>query len=250
MITPHGIGAYHRRIAGTSPSEIRAAVTKAQDAGITWIALMAEAMDGYRNPIGRLETWGGAFRDAGIEPWVWTFPGKAGPGVDQREYADALRLAWLATGARGVILDVESPHKGRPGPALELRNAVLDVIPSDHGCGFSSFGIRSMHPSIPWEVFAHPRIFGSPQFYTVAPHVAEGSIKTWQTAHVEIVPNLPCYEKSRGATGAMLDEYFRDLAVDRFPAVCMWSWPDLDRGHVRTLRKWSERFPEAKACRR
>jgi hypothetical protein len=244
MITPHGIGFYHRRFAGTGPTDIRKAVQAAKDAGAGWIAFMAEAMDGFRNPLGRLEAWGAAFREAGIEPWVWTFPGDA--HTDQRRYAETLRLAWLATGARGVILDVEKPHKGHKESALKLRDAVLDFLPDNHGCGFSSFGLRSAHPSIPWDVFAHPRIFGSPQFYTVDSHTVNVAINGWKTGHTEIVPSLPLFQKSRGATGAQLDLYLAGMAADRFPAICMWSWPDLRKDHAKVLRKWSERFPEAK----
>lgn len=241
-VLPKGLGAFHRRISDTSPREVSKTVALAVACGFSEVYLMAEADSGFKNHPTRIETYAKALRSEGIDPWVWTFPGKLRAMGDQALVADTLRIAADAAEAVGGILDVELPYKGRPGSAKSLAEETLKIFPETFGIGMSTFGMLHLHRTLPAREFVHPRIFSMQQFYKVDEDKCDDGIKAHRAAgFLDLVFALPVFEESQARTPAGLRRYLGAMLPQTGGRAALWAMNAIERSEIPILREFSGR---------
>jgi len=192
------------------------------------IGLVGDPPRDHRQELGPIADHGQAFREAGIDPWVWFFPLANAPAKAASFAGEALR----ACGGSGLILDVERPYSGRPKACRRLVAASLDELGEEQGIATTSYPLSRFHPALPWESMVAGT--GMPQTYTIPPDWARRAVREWRArGHGSVVPIGPAYGPRSG--GRLLD-YLREAYVDGdapiVEGIGVWSWPQL------SLREW------------
>lgn len=236
---PTGKGVYIRTLKHCGTPE--QAVATAKEAGLNFVVIgsiwisrrvwAAGAVVGRRfNKTADLERYSKAFRDAGIEVWVWGYPY---PGRE-RQFVDQMIADALTTGAVGLILDPEKPYRKKHAQADMLMQMLRPEIERlGLALGVTSYGSIWYFKNFPWREFAQiPGTFASPQIYDndnnfPASH-SHKSFRMYQEAGFgEIVMSAPGYNKTT-------EQWIR--LVNRYPAgtrgIIVWDWSNL------RLRKW------------
>lgn len=208
-------------------------------AGVRWALLWVEAPDGRCAPVRRLESWSAALQGVGIRPWLWTFPRADRAASAVTRAADALE----ATGAGGLVLDVERPPPQlaaagapdwSPTTARELVGAAIDSLRERHGLGVTSYPARHGH-QIPWDELAVG--WGSPQLYRSADdqRAVDRSIAAYAAAHGTVIPVIDSYVGDAARLRAVWSRVLGDLDRPRVPAVAVWAWGTTDARERREL---------------
>ena len=226
-IHPRGLGAFWRALAPVSAGRD---ALRARQSRLSWAALMVETPNGHVEPIDRMRTHSDALRDQGLAVWLWTFP-----ALKSERAAENTARALEATGARGVILDIEVEHKGEPGATAHLVASHLDVITERHGLGVTSYPIAAMH-RMPWPEMSAG--FGMPQLYRSAanPSLVERAVREYGERHGGVV--VPAVAAYLGDHELLRSDLIRVSGLDksdrpRVDGMCIWSWPQIsgrDRG--------------------
>lgn len=198
--------------------------------GAKWAAVWLEAPDGRTLPFERAEALCASLWAYGVTPWVWTFPA-AGEALGA---AERVGRALSLPNVRGVILDVEVEHKGRPGDAKALVDATLDAMTERHEIAVTSYPFG--HPTMPWPQLAAG--IGMPQLYRTAatPTLIERGLREWGERHDVIVPVCASY---LGDAGRMLGDLRRVCMPEsgiRVPGVGIWAWGSTDGSERAVLR--------------
>ena len=166
---PTGKGIYIRDLStGGKPEEL---VKLCKDLGFKFVVIGSVWQDrtlGIKhtkrfNTKEELETYGNAFRNAGIEVWVWGYPYPK----REEEFINFLIADALFAGAVGVILDPEIPYRKKALQATVLMQMLKSELDNFHlALGVTSYGSVKYFKDFPYEEFARfPGTFGSPQVY-------------------------------------------------------------------------------------
>lgn len=238
---PRGVGVYVRRLGRSVYGTPSQAASSAADHGLAFVAMPAIWQD-HRgefdlNPRAEEEEYAAAFREAGVDVWVWAYPnlGHARPFCEQL-VGHARRL-----GACGVLPDVERAFKRHPVATRRLMELLIDHLDESLGLGVTSYGRLDWHGLEALENYG----WLSPQVYTVPPEAARASIRSWMLdasgaprPEIHMVPSVPTFgPQAEGRLGAYLGA-FEDLCQ----GVIAWSWPTTSRLEWRTLERWANRF--------
>jgi len=219
-LVPRGVGVFLRTLSRRRTGTPTQAAKKAADHGLSWVALMAMGLVGDPprervQGLGPIADCGQAFREAGVEPWVWFFP----LAVDPEAATAAAGRALEACRGRGLILDVERPYARRPVACRRLVSASLDQLGEDQGIATTSYPLARFHPAMPWEEMVVGT--GMPQTYTISPASARRAVAEWrERGHTSIVPVGPAYgPRSEGRLLSYLRAAYlaRSAPVDRAP---------------------------------
>jgi hypothetical protein len=181
----------------------------------------------------KLEKYGEAFRDQGIDVWVWGYPHA---GMEEA-FVDTMRRSADLAGASGILIDPELSYKEEAGAARKLVELTIDSLDESLGLGVTSYGIPAYHPTFPWSSFAGYG-WGSPQLYTATPHEIRKGLGEWKGAGWEhIVPSVPAF-------GRRQTSEFRQY-INRFvgvPGIIFWSWRQLQSNEWRVIAEMEGRF--------
>lgn len=232
-LVPRGTGVFLRTLTRRRYGTPTQAAKKAADHGLSWVALMAIGLVGDPPSerfagLGPIADFGQAFREAGVDPWVWFFP----LAVDPERAAKAAGKALSACRGLGLILDVERPYSGRPAACSRLMRASLDELGEDQGIATTSYPLARFHPAMPWEEMVVGT--GMPQTYTVPSASARRAVAEWRArGHTSIVPVGPAYgPRSEGRLMNYLRAAYLDDGVPMVDGIGVWSWPQV------SLREW------------
>ena len=227
------------RIYGTPEQAAR----KAKEHGLRWVALMALGLRGsdaheWVHPVEPLADYAAAFREAGIDVWVWFFP-----RADEPEQAAAVAGAALtACEGAGLILDIEKPYRGRVEACRRLVRASLDQLDERQGIAVTSYPLERYHRTLPWaEMVAGA---GMPQTYRILPTSARRAVHEWrERGHASIVPVGPAFGPNSGSKLLRyLSEAYLDGGVPIIDGLGLWSWPQMSRAEWRVLEQVSGWF--------
>lgn len=223
-MNPRGLG-FFLASGDQDPGNGGRVLERMRAAGADWCALWIEAPDGRRPKTTTLVEYASAARAMSITPWLWTFP-------DSEKDAPEKAAEWAgqclaATGAAGLILDVEEPYKGEPDAAKRLVKASLDALTERHGIGVTSYPYG--HPTIPWAELAVG--FGMPQLYRSAESVVrvDRALAWYAERHTHVMPIAASYLGDADRLRADL----RRICLDkhghvRVPGVGIWAWGTTD----------------------
>jgi len=243
-LIPRGTGVFarwlSRRVYGTPVQ----AAARAREHGLSWVGLVALGLVGdpvreRDHPISILADYAQAFREAGLEVWIWFFP----LADDPERAADVAGRALRAARGRGLILDVEKPYRGRVAATRRLVAASLDQLGEDQGVAVTSYPLARYHRPLPWSELVVGT--GMPQTYTIAPELARLAVEEWrERGHTSIVPVGPAYGPNSGTRlERYLERAYFDAGVPTVDGLGIWSWPQLSRAEWRVLASISARFP-------
>jgi hypothetical protein len=187
--------------------------------------------------VGPIAEYGAAFREAGIEVWVWYFPLAERPEAAALAAGRALR----ACGGRGLILDVERPYRGRAAACRRLVTASLDQLGEDQGIAVTSYPLARVHPEMPWAELVVGT--GMPQTYTVTAKQARTAVNEWRArGHTSIVPIGPAFGPNSGtALRRYLEAAYLDAGKPIVEGVGIWSWEQmalLEWRALETIARW------------
>ncbi len=214
------------------------AAKRARDHGLSWVALMAIGLVGRparerAHPVQILADYAQAFREAGVEVWVWFFP----LADDPEGAAQVAGRALVAAQGRGLVLDVEKPYSGDVAACRRLVGASLDELGEDQGIAVTSYPLARIHRRMPWEEMVAGT--GMPQTYTIAPSLARRAVREWRRrGHTSVVPLGPAYgPRSAGRLLPYLRAAYLDDGVPTVDGLGIWSWPQLSRAEWKTLEQ-------------
>jgi len=201
-----------------------------------------------------------ALRAKGIDPWIW---GWAQPGSDRIDtFVKLMRERYDATGAVGIVLNIEKPYYGRKGSkrkgyvarfaadAKKLMIALRREFGASVPIGLSSYGAKHVHEtSFPWGVFALYCDFGMPQIYDsehgFGPGYPQRCFDSWRQDFEIVIPTW-------GASKAHTSQQMRGM-TSRTPIAPAVSWWDLN--HLRyssarqgVVREYVVTFGETPSC--
>jgi hypothetical protein len=227
-LVPRGTGVFLRRLTRAIYGTPHHAAAKAATHGVSWVTLMAIGLgpDGASERVeglGPITDYGQAFREAGMEVWVWFFPLAHAPEAAAGTAGRALR----ACQGRGLILDVEKPYRGRPAACRRLVAASLDELREDQGIAVTSYPLVRFHEVMPWaEMVAGT---GMPQTYTITPAEARRAVGQWRDrGHTSIVPIGPAFGPNSGAKlRRYLESAYLDAGTPNVDGIGIWSWPQM-----------------------
>jgi hypothetical protein len=235
--TPSGTGIFLRALTPSHQPAAEAAV-RARDHGLSWIALMAIGLSGdppkeRTQDIARMAEFAQAFREAGIDIWVWLFPLADAPEAAANTAIKALG----ACHARGLILDIERPYRARLEACRRLVGASSDGLSADYGIAVTSHPLASYHPCMPWSEMAVGT--GMPQTYKITAANARRAVREWrERGHRFVVPIGPAFgEHSRGALLPYLRRAFLDGGKPIVEGIGLWSWPQMEHSEWRAIEK-------------
>ncbi len=219
-----------RRLHGT-PAE---AAAKAKDHGLSWVAIMACWQESDRHTpmnLRDLEPYAAAFREAGIDVWIWGYPW----GGRESEFCDAMGKALELSGGSGILIDPELGYKAPDSPlrARRLVGGTLDLLNESQGLGVTSYGLTTAHRTFPWDSFAGVG-FGSPQVYTVHLKTAELALRQWKALGWDhVIASVPTFGKK---SGAQIPAYAGELQK-LCDGLIFWSWRSTSRAEWREIAK-------------
>ncbi|HZS40061.1 MAG TPA: peptidoglycan-binding domain-containing protein, partial [Polyangia bacterium] len=156
VIAPTGKGIFANRNGHTA----EAAATMHGD-GLQWVAICVRDTDGVNSSQSHVTAAVQVYRDVGIEPWLWGWPGKPHPGNESAVIDQIAELAQTSH-ARGFILDMEGEYTAAEQHALfpTIRARVQHVLDG----GLLGVGISSFLESVMLGM-AVDGAFTSPQWY-------------------------------------------------------------------------------------
>ena len=236
IFIPRGTGVFLRALNRAQYGTPRQAAAKASRHGVSWVALMAIGLAGDP-PRERVQglvpiaDYGQAFREAGIEVWVWFFPLAEAPEAAATAAGRALR----ACGGRGLILDVERPYRGRAAACRRLVSTSLDELREDQGIAVTSYPLVRFHEVMPWDEMVAGT--GMPQTYTITPANARLAVNQWRSrGHTSIVPIGPAFGPNSGVKlRRYLENAYLDAGTPTVDGIGIWSWPQMALREWRTL---------------
>lgn len=220
---PSGKGMFIRSLSHTGRSA-QEAVGWALDHGLDWVVIQRitqfEDKDSTFLNGTKLESYSKAFREAGIQVWVWGWPTPS--KID--EFVRVMYEAVDTAQATGMVLDPEAPWIGTKGPALDLMSLLLEEA-GKRGTlvGMTSYGAPWSFETFPWEEFRSAH-FGMPQVYDSKNNLPEDypeqSLQAWKDLGYSILlPISAAYNKT--------PEQMEDL-LERTPtpvgALSWWDW--------------------------
>lgn len=241
-----GTGLFLRALSTRVYGTPEQAARKAKEHGLRWVALMALGLRGsdareWTHPIAPLAEYAAAFREAGLDVWVWFFP----RADDPERAATIAGAALTACQGAGLILDIEKPYRRRAAACRRLVTASLDQLDETQGIAVTSYPLERYHRTLPWaEMVAGT---GMPQGYRILPANARRAVLEWRArGHESIVPVGPAYGPNSGRKllGYLSDAYLDDGApiID---GLGIWSWPQKSRTEWAALEQVSRWFEGA-----
>ena len=244
---PTGFGVYLRRISGGS-SDASVVAARCVKAGIDWAHLMVESSDGYVTSPSTRSVWAKAFRDAGINVGVWSFPGDARSASVQESVSAANLLCEAAAeiDALSVMVNIEKPYKGKSAETVALCDTVYAAEPF-YFCGVVSYPIPSYHPDLNWDAMRGFE-FASPMFYQTAQDAALVSrgMSEWQKLVPLLAPSLDGWSGS-GVEGAA--RFQSDIIrvcgepIDPLvPGAIVWSESQMDDAKRAVTRRMADEY--------
>tara|TARA_R100001244_G_scaffold36778_3_gene33650 strand:- start:4807 stop:5757 length:951 start_codon:yes stop_codon:yes gene_type:complete len=164
-----------------------------------------------------------AFREAGIEVWLWGYPY---PG---REHAFCLAAIADAEASNcvGFVLDPEKPYKRKEAAAKALVTAVTKMSKQHYlALGVTSYAATHLHRTFPYKEFSGVG-WGSPQVYdknnNLGSSYVPNSVNAWEAlGWSTIVPSVPAYNK----TPLQLKTHLHRLP-EATKGVIFWDWKNL-----------------------
>ena len=236
IFVPRGTGVFLRTLTRAKYGTPHQAAAKANRHGVSWVALMAIGLAGDP-PRERVQglvpiaEYGQAFREAGIEVWIWFFPLADAPEAAASAAGRALR----ACGGRGLILDIERPYRGRAAACRRLVSASLDELREDQGIAVTSYPLVRFHEVMPWDEIVAGT--GMPQTYTITPANARLAVDQWRSrGHTSIVPIGPAFGPNSGVKlRRYLENAYLDAGTPTVDGIGIWSWPQMALREWRTL---------------
>lgn len=242
-LIPRGTGVFARWLSTRVYGTPMQAALRAREHGLSWVGLMALGLVGdpsreRDHPVSILADYAQAFREVGLEVWIWFFP----LADDPERAADVAGRALRAAGGRGLILDVEKPYRGHVGATRRLVTASLDQLREDQGVAVTSYPLARYHRPLPWSELVVGT--GMPQTYTIAPELARVAVEEWRDrGHTSIVPIGPAYGPNSGTRlQHYLEAAYFDAGVPTVDGLGIWSWPQLSSAEWRVLEAISARF--------
>lgn len=247
---PRGVGVYlFRQTREWSPKDAARQAARAREARVRWVVLCAEAEDGWRADLDVLARVAETYRElASARVWLY---GLHAPKVIEHEperAAERLCAALHRIGADGLVFDSEKACKGRPAQTRAFVRTAVDRIDERHGFAVTSYPLRELHPTLPWEELAIG--VGQPQIYATATNRrrARRALEQWRAVHGHgaVVPLLAAYDtESPGEGAAQLRGDLRRVCVDDegrcdVPGLGIWADPQLDQHERRVLAEWSD----------
>lgn len=102
----------------------------------------------------------------GIEAWGWQYVYLNDPHAEAVNVYDRI----CDTGVRGLVMNAETPCKGKPSQAHEYCSALRARLDAGFPIGLSSYRFPSLHPELPWGEFRRICDFDMPQVYWCLAH--------------------------------------------------------------------------------
>lgn len=240
---PAGKGIFVQTVErATSKGTPAAVAARAQDLGLSWVALLTLWQHDDRDRIYNLipETIAACAR-VNVGVWLWGWPHHGASRIDR--YVLHTAELFEANAVDGIILNAEKPLYGRPGPARELCKQIRERLP-DTAIGLSSYGYPKYHPRFPWAPFAEICDFGMPQIYDMnhdqGPSYPQNCMKAWRDVgfrrpSAEIL--VPTWGASKAHTAAQMREMIE--RTPRAPACCWWdlNWLRSSTARADVVRK-------------
>ena len=238
FLIPRGTGVFARWLSTRAYGTPMQAALRAREHGLSWVGLMALGLVGdpsreRDHPVSILADYAQAFREVGLEVWIWFFP----LAHDPERAADMAGRALRAAGGRGLILDVEKPYRGHVAACRRLVAASLDQLGESQGIAVTSYPLARYHRPMPWDEMVAGT--GMPQTYTIAPNLARVAVEEWRArGHTSIVPIGPAYgPNSEGRLLNYLRLAYLDDGSPTVDGIGIWSWPQMSSSEWRTLEQ-------------
>lgn len=254
---PRGILIYLSRAAREwDPAKEQQQARKAQRAGISHVALCAEAKDGWVAKHDVLRDLAKCYAElAGVKSSVYSLPGGQAVFTPERTVARLLE-AGEAIGAHSVIGDFEEEFNRQGRMLKRARVALIDGASERRSVGFTNYGVPGQKSVYPWESIAGWGWFGWQCYETSADEELVRKRldllrKIWSPGSV--IPHFATYERRQdpnreGKDGAL--RLARDLeraclnddGVCDVPGIGIWQDSTMDGEEAAVLKEWSERL--------
>ncbi len=235
---PSGLGIYTMELEKLRLTPA-AAAARAKNAGLSFVALLAcwqEESSGGAVNRAELADYGAAFREAGLDVWVWGYPFAASWRIT--DFVATMKRSATDAGAAGILLDPEDAFTGaRARWMAPLLRAIVDVLDESLGLGITSFGVTKWHPTFPWADCGGWG-WGSPQTYTVSIDLAVQAIAQWrELGWTKILPSLPTYGLNSEAKLAA----YAAAILEHADGGLFWQWASTDDVEWRTIEALAAR---------
>lgn len=242
---PTGVGVYVSEISQRGMGTPEQAARRCADHGVSFVALLAcwqndaaSHIDSNRADLAA-DRYAAAFREAGIDVWVWGYPWGAPSQITR--FVQRMREAASDAGAVGVILDPELGFKGEGARyTRDLVDQTIDSLNESLGLIVTSYPIPQWHPDMAWDVLGGVGC-GSPQTYSVDPATASRAVAAWRAlGWKHIVQSVPTFG-DRAQTAQHLASYI-DAIDDAADALCFWQWSTTNNAEWDVIKAVAERF--------
>jgi hypothetical protein len=213
---------------------------KLVDSGCSWAALWLESPDGRRISQQTLVEMSDAISKKGIEVWVWIFPNF---GKEEEVARRTMALANAAK-AKGIILDIELPFKGKSVSARKLVAAfknLLAIMPMEIAFTSYPFG----HRTLPWDAFPEISTIGQPQLYESADSeakIAMGFNHYKKLGYTNIVPLVSSYIENQDRLQKSLDRVCLRKGQLVVSGVGVWVLRTTDAAERAVLKAFAQKW--------
>jgi len=240
---PAGKGIFVQSVEMATPKGTPAAVAaRAQDLGLSWVALLSIWQHSDRDRIYNMvpETIV-ACAKVNIGVYLWGWPQYGASRIDR--FVMHMSQQFEQNAVDGIIMNAEAPLYGKPGPATSLCTEIRGRLP-DASIGLSSYGNPTLHPRFPWAPFAKVCDYGAPQIYdsdhNLGPKYPQQCFAGWRKvgfsrAGKEIL--VPTWGASKAHTAAQMQDIIQ--RTPRAPASCWWdmNWLRTSTARADVVRK-------------
>lgn len=252
---PRGILIYLSRAAREwDPVKEQQQARKARRAGISHVALCAEAKDGWVAKHDVLRDLAKCYSElAGVRASVYSLPG--GQAVFTPELTAArLLAAGEAIDAHSVIGDFEEEYNRQSRMLLRTRTAVIDGATERRSVGFTNYGVPGPKSVYPWDAIAGWGWFGWQCYETAADEELVRKRldllrKIWSRGSV--IPHFATYERRgdvrrEGKDGALRLAHdleracLNDDGICDVPGIGIWQDSTMDGDEADVLKEWSQ----------
>lgn len=231
---PRGIGMYIMDLSVKHTGTPAQAAKRAADAGLGFVAILGCWQEPARGLLGAmangqdLAPYGAAFREAGVDVWIWGYPWGEPDLIGH--FVSTMRNAVTRAGARGVILDPELGFRGAHAQHMPLLlERTVDSLDESLGLGFTSFG--SLPADFPARA-AGGYGFGSPQLYTVPLPQARKSIEQWRALGWDhIIASVPTFGPNSDAELAA----YSGAILEHCEGLIFWQWATTSAAEWRAI---------------
>lgn len=240
---PRGVGVYSMGLSAQVHGTPLQAAQRAKDHGLSFVMLLGCWQDGPGKHADSnrsdLPDYGAAFREAGVDVWVWGYPWGTIEQIPR--FVQRMRRAAKDAGAVGLLLDPELGFKGDGAKHMpELLRQTLDSLDESLGVGITSYPIPQWHPDMDWAAMGGFG-FGSPQTYSVDLQTAIKAIRLWRgLGWGHIVSSVPAY----GANSRDRMAAYAGAIGEHADALCFWQWPQLDASEWKTVEILAKRYDD------